>query len=313
MLLHPNPYCSLAPPPETVVWVKSDGEALARVSAVADGRITVSSAADSHGFVKVTRQGSLTLEELQNEFGISSVLECDSTGTMLSRTMVMDSPAQILARGKHYVVRKDHNDAIAMTKTDGRGTNNHFYGNGAKDYDRLNHSPVMASLGQPLLGDKRDRLGGAMTNDKENTNTQSNRKKGVTFQSKVFVKEYNIGHTIDGNSQSFNLASSEPPSHGGPRPPPLLGRHPTNGQNLSAAANGGNQVGRTVVASSKSSGPVPADWQWTDVSAFIGTHNNEVCRVHHLVDPKRSAAVAALMAEVNAFLAPYMEKEGLGR
>ncbi len=63
--------------------------------------------ASDAGFVRVESRGSVTLHDLTELYNISSVLECDSSGNVHARTMVIDAPSSVLHRGNHYIVRRD--------------------------------------------------------------------------------------------------------------------------------------------------------------------------------------------------------------
>ena len=58
-------------------------------------------------FTRVENRGSITLHDLGDLYNISSVLECDSSGNVQPRTMVIDNPDSVLHRGNHYIVRRD--------------------------------------------------------------------------------------------------------------------------------------------------------------------------------------------------------------
>jgi len=60
-------------------------------------------------FTRIERRGSITLHDLSELYNISSVLECDQHGTVQPRTMLIDTPAAVLHRGNHYIVRRDVN------------------------------------------------------------------------------------------------------------------------------------------------------------------------------------------------------------
>lgn len=58
-------------------------------------------------FVPFYHSSSITLREVQEEFHISSVLECDSSGHVLPRAVAFESPSDVLRSGRHYIARRD--------------------------------------------------------------------------------------------------------------------------------------------------------------------------------------------------------------
>lgn len=58
-------------------------------------------------FVPFYHNRSITLREVQEEFHISSVLECDPGGTVLPRAVAFESPSDVLRSGRHYIARRD--------------------------------------------------------------------------------------------------------------------------------------------------------------------------------------------------------------
>ncbi|CAD2219174.1 hypothetical protein ADEAN_000666700 [Angomonas deanei] len=60
-------------------------------------------------FFPIRHGCSVTLQELAEEYNISSVLECDSDGRVPPRAVAYDSPSDVLHIGKHYVARRDAN------------------------------------------------------------------------------------------------------------------------------------------------------------------------------------------------------------
>ena len=167
----------------------------------------------------------------------------------------------------------------------------------------------------------------------------SPRRKGVTFEPRVLVREYTIGHTVDGYSQSFTLGqhnagslSAEsahrrqgllnPYRRQQPLPPPpnsaatfgLLGGSGTSTHAVGTTApqrpnRFATITDERVLERLRDAPPTPPrgdGWQWPQLAHVLGHRLNEACRVHHLTEGKRSAAVAALRAEVDALLAPHM-------
>ncbi|KAH9593370.1 hypothetical protein LSM04_001773 [Trypanosoma melophagium] len=59
------------------------------------------------GFVPVRFTGNITVRELAEEYCITSLLECDSTGCVQPRAVALDSPLDILHSGKYYIPRRD--------------------------------------------------------------------------------------------------------------------------------------------------------------------------------------------------------------
>ncbi|ESL10851.1 hypothetical protein TRSC58_01409 [Trypanosoma rangeli SC58] len=58
-------------------------------------------------FAPIRVNGDITLQELAEEYCISSVLECDSTGCVQPRAVALDSPLDILRGGQYYIARRD--------------------------------------------------------------------------------------------------------------------------------------------------------------------------------------------------------------
>lgn len=58
-------------------------------------------------FVPFYHPSSITLREVQEEFHISSVLECDQGGNVLPRAVAFDSPSDVLRSGRHYIAKRD--------------------------------------------------------------------------------------------------------------------------------------------------------------------------------------------------------------
>lgn len=58
-------------------------------------------------FVPMCRSHSVTLRELADDLGVSSVLECDAEGNVFPRAVAFDSPSDVLHSGHHYIVRRD--------------------------------------------------------------------------------------------------------------------------------------------------------------------------------------------------------------
>eukprot|EP00796_Vickermania_ingenoplastis_P011477 gene11477-7945_t len=58
-------------------------------------------------FVPFYHPNSITLREVQEEFHISSVLECDQGGNVHPRAVAFDSPSDVLRSGRHYIAKRD--------------------------------------------------------------------------------------------------------------------------------------------------------------------------------------------------------------
>ncbi|RNF27610.1 uncharacterized protein Tco025E_00171 [Trypanosoma conorhini] len=63
--------------------------------------------ATAPAFAPIQVNGDVTLQELAEEYCISSVLECDSTGCVQPRAVALDSPLDILRGGRYYIARRD--------------------------------------------------------------------------------------------------------------------------------------------------------------------------------------------------------------
>ncbi|ORC89251.1 uncharacterized protein TM35_000132550 [Trypanosoma theileri] len=59
------------------------------------------------GFVPIRFNGNITVRELAEEYCITSLIECDATGSVQPRAVALDSPFDILHGGKYYIARRD--------------------------------------------------------------------------------------------------------------------------------------------------------------------------------------------------------------
>ncbi|AAZ13049.1 uncharacterized protein TEOVI_000080500 [Trypanosoma equiperdum] len=50
---------------------------------------------------------SITVQQLADEYCITSVVECDATGSVQPRAVALDSPLDVLHGGKYYIARRD--------------------------------------------------------------------------------------------------------------------------------------------------------------------------------------------------------------
>lgn len=86
---------------------------------VASGTCVSSSSSNACPFSRVDRDGSITLQHLMDEYGVSGVVECDANGNFLPRTVFIDKPSDQLHKGSYYITRKKHRDGTAVSGVSG--------------------------------------------------------------------------------------------------------------------------------------------------------------------------------------------------
>ena len=63
----------------------------------------------------VRKSGSITLQHLQEELGVSTVLECDRSGNAVSRAVTLAAPSEVLHSGRTYIVTREHRNRVTDT------------------------------------------------------------------------------------------------------------------------------------------------------------------------------------------------------
>lgn len=115
-------------------------------SAILDGR-TVPAVTPQHAvvflrqeeegpFVPFYHSSSITLREVQEQFHVSSVLECDQGGNVHPRAVAFESPSDVLRSGCHYIARRDVKNEEGLNRVTFRSRIM------VKEYDLEQHSPA---------------------------------------------------------------------------------------------------------------------------------------------------------------------------
>ncbi|EKF26961.1 hypothetical protein MOQ_009327 [Trypanosoma cruzi marinkellei] len=109
---------------------------------------------DAHtpAFAPIQLHGDITLQELAEEYCITSVLECDSTGCVQPRAVALDSPLDTLRGGKYYIARRDLPRVGCSPRVTFRGKitveefeADHVLGRQQQGKEKENHGPVALS------------------------------------------------------------------------------------------------------------------------------------------------------------------------
>ncbi|RNF16125.1 hypothetical protein TcG_06706 [Trypanosoma cruzi] len=116
---------------------------------------------DAHtpAFAPIQLHGDITLKELAEEYCITSVLECDSTGCVQPRAVALDSPLDTLRGGKYYIARRDLPRVGCSPRVTFRGKitveefeADHVLGRQQQGKEKENYGPVALSASTTTAG-----------------------------------------------------------------------------------------------------------------------------------------------------------------